>query len=552
MIGVSVNLDDSKNYVELTLDPTSFERELEAKQLWNTLNEGQFKNLYISQTTVKNACDKANHLFKTNDKTMVHERVGERRNTEVEFKVSKDSMSASVSLTAPYGGRMPTTDILLNMATSAGISRGLSRKRLGALLYELSQAAPGEVIEGEIARGLPPKAGRNSKFVPLVPNALERVLKPQTDDNDRVDMRNLGEVICVKIHTQVLRRLPPSKGRHGYDVKGLIVPATPGKWLEFTLGKGTAVSDDDPDVLVATISGMPKYRDMVMTIDDTFICSGVNVGSGHVNYDGAVLVNGDVTEKMEIRASGDVTINGFVESALIEAGGDIIITEGAMGKLNEDSGQYSCRLVAAGSVHVQHGQGIEVKCGGNITVGRQLAYSRLHGGGSVTVGKLNNPQGNLFACDIVCQGTVAAGTLGAVSGSTLKIDFSPGFSKLLERKDTMDELLEQLRQNSARHKEKIALIKAKMLPAELKQKMNSAVELYKNEAALLNWLELKTLEMRKEKENYMQAIGLDANKRIYNGVSVKLNNRSWRSEREYDRSTVRYDSHQWLFDPKKS
>lgn len=168
------------------------------------------------------------------------------------------------------------------------------------------------------------------------------------------------------------------------------------------------------------------------------------------------------------------------------------------------------------------------------------------------MGKLNNPQGNLFACDIVCQGTVAAGTLGAVSGSTLKIDFSPGFSKLLERKDTMDELLEQLRQNSARHKEKIALIKAKMLPAELKQKMNSAVELYKNEAALLNWLELKTLEMRKEKENYMQAIGLDANKRIYNGVSVKLNNRSWRSEREYDRSTVRYDSHQWLFDPKKS
>ena len=549
MIGVSILLDDTKNYIDMVLDPGLFERELDAKSLWKELNEGQYKTFYISQNTIKSACDKANHYFKTGDHTKVQERIGERRNTEVEFKISGDALTAGVIFTAPYGGRLPTLKILHNMATNAGIQRGLSLKRLEQLLGELSSAAPGSIVEGEIARGLPPKDGRNSRFIPLVPNALERVLKPQVDDNDRVNMRNLGEVICVKVNTPVLKRTEPTQGRPGFDVKGNIIAAKPGQWQEFSMGKGTSVSEHDSNILVATISGMPKYRNQIMDVDDTFICSGVNVGSGHVSYDGAVLVNGDVTEKMEIKASGDVTINGFVESARIEAGGDIIITEGAMGKVEEDGTGYSCQLTATGSIHVQHGQGIDMQCGGNVTVGRQLAYSRIQCGGSVTVGQINKPMGNLFACDIMSQGTISAGTLGAVSGSTLKIDFSPGFSKLLERKDELDDLLRQLRDNNARHKEKIKLIKAKLLPSELNAKVEQAVEMYNGESALLHWLELKVVEIRQKKDDYQNDIGLIANKRLYSGVSVKLNNRNWRSEREYDRSRVFYDNHQWHFDP---
>ncbi len=81
------------------------------------------------------------------------------------------------------------------------------------------------------------------------------------------------------------------------------------------MGSGTVVSDSDANLLMSAISGMPKYRDQTMNIDDTFICSGVNVGSGHVNYEGAVLVNGDVTEKMQIKAAGDVTINASLPKA---------------------------------------------------------------------------------------------------------------------------------------------------------------------------------------------------------------------------------------------
>ena len=549
MNGVTISFDKSRTYINLMLNPSEFTSEVDIREIKKQLESGETKRLYVSEKALKSACDTANHYFKTGDGTIVQERIGERKNAEVEFRVPDDGMHANLVLTTPYGGKLPALSTIKSLAIKNRVIRGVSTKKIESMLSNARRAEPGTVLEETIAKGLPAKNGKNSKFIPLVPNALERVLKPQADDGERVDMRNLGEIICVKVNTPVLRRTAPTQGRSGFDVKGNKLPAVAGEWVDFKMGSGTVVSDDDANLLMSAISGMPKYRDQIMNIDDTFICNGVNVGTGHVNYEGAVLVNGDVTEKMQIKAAGDVTINGFVESAHIEAGGDIIITEGAMGKVNDSQGEFQCKLVASGSIHVQHGQGIDIQCGGNITVGRQLAYSRLRCGGAVIVGQIDKPMGNLFACDIISQDRVEAGTLGAVSGSTLKVDFSPGFNQLLERKDSLDELLRQIRENNLKHKEKIALIQGKKIPKELQHKAAEALELFNNESALLEWLENKANDVKSAKENYQSDIKLIANKRLYPGVSAKLNNRNWRSEREYDRAQIHYDAHQWHYEP---
>ncbi|NMH58725.1 DUF342 domain-containing protein [Alteromonas ponticola] len=549
MQGVTVHLDDTKNYVELKLEPSVFKKEADMREIMAEINNSEFAEYYIAESTLKTAIDKANHYYKNKEETVVSERIGEKRNAEVEFRFENDNMLATLVLITPFGGKLPSIQALRTLAQKNDIAKGLGIKPFKAALLQARQAKPGTVIEKVCAKGLPPRDGKNSRFIPLVPNALERVLRPQNSDGSRVDMRNLGEVICVKAQTEVLRRTAPTPGRSGFDVKGNVLEATAGEWQDFKMGDNTAVSEKDDNVLVASIGGMPKWRDMIMNIDDTYICSGVNVGTGHINYDGAVLVNGDVTEKMIIKASGDVTINGFAESAHIESGGDIIITEGAMGKVNENASSYSCQLQAAGSIHVQHGQGLDLQCAGDITVGRQLAYSRLKCNGSVIVGQIDNPQGNLFACDVVSQNKVIAGTLGAVSGSTLKVDFSPGFNLLLERKDSLDELLRQIKENNLRHKERLDFIKKKIIPSDLKSKVDEALELLKNEEALLHWIESKASIMKESKEKYQSEIRLIANKRLYPGVSAKLNNRNWRSEREYDRSLVKYEGHQWHYEP---
>ena len=552
MKGISFSYNSDTQFVTLSLLPAEMEKEADLSTIKSELASGAYSDFYLSEKALKSACDKANLYHKTGDKTPVTADIAELRHAEVDFVVSEDNMHATLRLTAPYGGRMPNAITIRNLAWKQRIRRGVGMRHINMLLKEAEKAEPGQVLKAVVARGLPPRNGKGSRFIPLVPNALERVLKPQTSDGEKADLRNLGDVICVKTGTPVVRRTAPTQGRKGFDVKDTVLYPKPGEWLEFKMGSGTAVSNEDENMLVATISGMPKYHEHRMNIDDTFICNGVNVGSGHVTYDGAVLVNGDVAEKMKIKATKDITINGFVESAIIEAGGDIIITEGAMGKVTDNAEGYACTLIAGGSIHVQHGQGLDIIAGKNITVGRQMAYSRLKAGGSVTVGNISKPMGNLFACEIVCEDKVEAGTLGAISGSTLKVDFTAGMSALMERKETIDELLRQLRENNSRHREKLEVISGRTIHKDLKHKITEAKSLLNNETALLNWLELKASELKKLKTQYENRIQLKANKRIYAGVSAKLNNRNWRSEREYERCKIRYEGHQWHYEPDTS
>jgi uncharacterized protein (DUF342 family) len=549
MLGITLKVDGTDQYLDLNIIPNLVEKKIEVKGIFELIRKSEFMYFFIFEENIVDAISGYNSAINNNKTDAIEHRIGERRNTQVKCRIVEDQLTAYLTVTCGHAGKPLTVQSLIDELTLVGIKRGISTKRIISLVDKCSRAVPGEIFEELIAKGLPPRGGKSSKLKPLVQNALERILRPQPLGTARVDMRNLGEIICVPKGAELLRRMAPSDGRNGYTVGGDVIDAKPGEWISFRAGDGTVISDDDENLLISDLSGVPKFKDQKMWVDDVFVCKGVNVGSGNVDYDGSVIVNGDVTEKMEIRASGDVTVNGFVESATIDAGGDIIITQGGMGKVNDSGTEYSTILKSNGSVHVQHGQGLDITCKGNVTIGRQLAYSRITCTGKVTIGAVDNPNGNIFACTINCQDKVSAGTLGAVSGSNLSIDFSDGFNILLERKDTLDELLKEIKQNNSRHLDRINIINSKFIPKDMQVRVDEANKLFQNETQLLEWLENKAVELNNSKENYQTDIMIIGNKRIYPGVVVKLNNRTWRADREYDRAKLSFREHQWHCEP---
>jgi uncharacterized protein (DUF342 family) len=545
MLGITLKIDETDQYLVLNIAPDLVEEKVEVAVILELVHKSIFKHFFIFDENIIDAVNSYKTMTADNMSTVIEHQIGERRDTEISFRIAEDQLSAYLTTTVGYAGKVPSVKSLQEELNSANIKRGVSQKGLTRLVQQTSQAFPGEIFEELIAKGLAPKDGKPSRLKPLVQNALDRILKPQTVGSTRVDMRNLGAIICVQKGAELLRRMPPTEGRNGFTIGGDIIVAKKGEWVKFKPGDGTVISDDDENLLLADIFGMPKFIDQSMWVDNIYSCKGVNVGSGNVNYDGSVLVNGDVTEKMEIHATGDVTINGFVESAIIHAGGDIIITEGAMGKVNESSTEYSTSLTAKGNIHVQHGQGLDINCNGNVTVGRQLAYSRINCRGKVIIGAVDNPNGNIFACMVKCRNSITAGTLGAVSGSNLTIDYSEDFNTLLERKDTLDELLKKVTQNNVRHLERINLINSQFIPQDMKGRVDEANQLFKSEKLLVGNLENKSNDMHKAKVQYQTDIQVIANKRLYPGVVVKLNNRTWRADREYDKAKIRFFEHQW-------
>jgi uncharacterized protein (DUF342 family) len=545
MKGITLLANKKAKQLSATVDPLLFEGVLEPEALERYVLSTEHNSYFMLPNAIAALCEKANSAKSSDnldEQTMV---IGEIRDASLSVTIADDQMSAELIMESPYAGKVPSYENILKLLHQQGVTKGISKKRIKALSLDTESAAPGTEFRDTIAKGLPPRNGKDSYVKPLVPNALERILQPQDAGDNKVDMRNLGDILCVPAKTPVARRQNPGKGRDGFTVSGKKLSPDSGEWKDIKLGDNTVISPRDENIIIAAVTGQPKFENGIMNVDDTFQTKGVNVGTGNINYDGAVLVNGDVTESMVVIAKGDVTINGFVESATIRAGGDIIITEGAMGKMNEED----CQLTAKGSVFIQHGQGLNIVAGKSLNVRKQLAYSKVRCKGGVTIGDIDKPNGNLFASEIQCASTLVAGTVGAVSGSSLTIDFSEGINLLNSRYDSLLTILKQLRENNFDHEVKLRELHGQHVPSSMLNQLEKIDSRFEAEKHLLNWLENVESEMRATRDDYEKNAKIIANKELFAGVTVKMNKRNWRSEKEYARSCIQLSDGRWQYLP---
>ena len=264
MLGITLNIDDTDQYLDLKIDLELVEKKVEVGTVHAHIQKSEFKYFFIFDENIIEAISRYKSAKKNNSSTVIEYRIGERRDSKVKCRINADQLSAYLTITTGFAGQLPTFKSLSAALEPLGIKRGVSKKRLQTLVKLCAQALPNEVFEELIAKGLPPRVGKSSKFKPLVQNALDRILKPQTVGTARVDMRNLGAVICVQKGVELLRRIPPTEGRNGYTVTGNVIQAKAGEWIKFIPGNGTVISDGDENLLLSDIAGMPKFRDQKM------------------------------------------------------------------------------------------------------------------------------------------------------------------------------------------------------------------------------------------------------------------------------------------------
>lgn len=366
--------------------------------------------------------DAINDFFK-NKSTETMLVVASKHDASLKVVISDDKMLATGELTIAQGGKLLSLDEAKKQLVKAGIVRGYKQAYLEDLLQHQFTASAGSVIEGVLAQGRLPSDGLETKLVPTVRTLKDHLKTPKMQEDGSVDMRDFGKMASVEPGAVLIRQRPATPGKEGFTVDGDILPAKPGETKQLVAGEGTEISKLNPLELVSTISGVPIEINNGMRVDDIFTIADVNVKSGHVDFEGSVIVTRNIEPGMKVTAKGDITIFGTVESGELTAGGSITVKQGIIGHQKPEDKSLTCKLICEGDVHVSHSQYSYIEAT-NIYIERQASHCTLKAKKELQVGQKDLPKGKIFGGEILDATTVVAGEVGNESGAKMVINLA--------------------------------------------------------------------------------------------------------------------------------
>ena len=318
--------------------------------------------------------------------------IAQRRDGRCTVTVARDRMSATLSLSRPQGGAALTLEQVQQALADKGVKAGVLQDLVATLV------AQGEANECEVARGQAAVNGEHTRFEQLVADMAER--HPHVYEDGWVDYRDLGDLVVVKAGTPLLRRHPPTPGEPGFDVLGNPLPPKPGTNWPFAPGlKGVAPDPNDPDLLVASVTGQPVMVSHGVKVDPDIVLPHVDLATGNVKFDGAVNIKGDVKDGMKVTSTGDVVVGGAVLAGEIEAGGNVTIKGGVIGHseynghLSGRNSWFSAKVVAKGSIQARYAENAFLQADHDVVLEDYAMHSEITGLNHVTIGKPGTRKG---------------------------------------------------------------------------------------------------------------------------------------------------------------
>lgn len=530
-----IRLSDDGSYAEVRLTPNSH-GPLTVPNLLALLTPPTFNQLLPLTDVIEDAVTLINQLCGqekgTKELTFT---LAQRCNAQVEIILSKDYMQAEMQLTAAWGGNEITMPDILAELKSSNVQMGVDSQQIISQLKQLSQLAPGQQNKTIIARGKPAVNGKNAKLERKVPLARERLLQPQLQKDGNVDMRDLGAIVMVKPNDLLIEKIPADKGSKGYNVQGKELLPKPGKDKALLPGEGTILSPHDPLKLIATAVGLPVEVNDSLYIDDVLTIKEVDVGYGHVSFKGSILITGDVHAGMIVKSTGDITVMGFVDSATLEAGGDITVSQGIIGRQLTEQ-ELTTKISAQGQISAQFVQYAQLEAVGDITITKQLLHCNTKTQGVLTVCDKGNRRGELIGGTAYTEKGLKAVVIGATSGTKTEIYCAMKEQELKQNVQSLKKNLASIIELDKSLESRISHIPPKATwledPAMIAQIRMMLYEKKRVGQQRINE-EMELLQLKQELEQYYKIHFIVVSKCIFDNVELNVGSAFTRTQREY-------------------
>ncbi len=321
------------------------------------------------------------------------------------ISTSEDNMKAVVRFFAPSEtGKRLNADEFVKDLKFKNITFGIQMDGLKAH-FELQPRYCTDII---IALGKQPRHGHDAKIEYFFNTDVH--VQPTMNEDGSVDFFHLNMINHCQKGEMLARIIPEDEGEFGESISGEPIKPRDVQKVKLKYGNNIELSEDRLSIS-SMVNGHVMLVDDEVFVSDVYEVENVDLSTGNIEFEGSVQVNGNVASNFEIRAKGNVIINGVVEGAHIYAGGNIIIARGM-------NGMSKGSLKAGGDIVAKFIENTRVVAEGYIST-ESILHSDASAGTEIVV---SGKKGFITGGHVQAGNKIVAKTIGGTLGASTIVE----------------------------------------------------------------------------------------------------------------------------------
>jgi uncharacterized protein (DUF342 family) len=436
--------------------------------------------------------------------------------SSIKLTVSKDNMNVFMDCSPAFGNGLPlTVQKVRDQLNLQKITYGIKILEIEKVISDANKnhIPQKNIIVAEGTYPVPGKNGNVRLNFDTAQSQLDFTILP----DGRIDYKSSFNLQLVKKGDLLAVIEDPKTGLPGLDVFNNSIPYENGLPASIIPGTGVDVSQNKKEFFANT-DGCIMYNRPTISVVDTYIVKGdVDYSTGNINFNGIVIVCGNVPDGFEIRADGDIIVYKNVEAARLIAGRDIIIKGGIQGK--------GKGLISAGrDIFAEYTQNGRLEAQGNIEIGNFSINSYI---ATTNQLKLLQKRGAFIGGELYALKGIDVRSLGSEQGVKTYVEIGTDFL-VLKKISELNQILTLLTENLNKIDQTLktvsaALKKAPSLLTSRKPLIAKALAKRKEIENNKNVLQIK-IDQLKAQSQYCEPCFAKVMDTCYSDVTVKIRN----------------------------
>jgi uncharacterized protein (DUF342 family) len=282
---------------------------------------GKSDNLDVDEHSIKKLLDKGTGSTYKSVGVYSHDQAMDAQFT---IDVGDDDMEARITAQPPgKNGSDITVERVKATCATLKISENSDFSPLDAFIDNPVYNTPVAVVKGTKAEN-----GHDAYMDFHFETDKSKVMMTENRQG-QINFKELNLIQNVTAGQVVAEKVPLGKGVPGRTLFGKMLPAKDGADIILPVGTNTHASGDQ---IIADINGKVDLVASKVTVEAVMEVDEVSIKSGNINFNGSLVVRGTVDDGFAIKVTGDVKINGSVGASTVEAGGNIVVGSGIIGR----------------------------------------------------------------------------------------------------------------------------------------------------------------------------------------------------------------------------